>query len=70
VALFGRGKGGGAGEGLLEAEALVLSNDCGFSAMSWWVTTAHLLVTRPGRRPDLRRGGAAIGHLTKPGQCS
>ena len=49
MALFGRG--GEVGEGLLSAEALVLSNDAGFSAMSWWVTTAYLRVAIAGREP-------------------
>ena len=60
MALFGRGKGGGAGEGPVEAEALVLSSDCGFSAMSWWVTTAHLLVTVPGRAPAFAAVGCTV----------
>ncbi len=48
------------GAGLLDAEALVLANDCGFSAMSWWVTTASLRVSIPGRDDVEVRAGCTV----------
>ncbi len=52
--------GGGRGAGLLDAEALVLANDCGFSAMSWWVTTASLRVSIPGGDAVEVRAGCTV----------
>lgn len=44
-------RGGGADGDMVDGAALVLSNDSGFSAMSWWVTTAALSVSTPGEEP-------------------
>ena len=53
-------RGGERSAGLLDAEALVLANDCGFSAMSWWVTTASLRVSIPSHDAVEVRAGCTV----------